>query len=163
MRSIVSIAHVDGNIWIKVIGCGNFQCSPCLRKIVQEQLAQGHYDYIVDLTECNQLDSTFMGTLAGIAQRLRNKKKGSFQVVNVSESNQQLMENLGLDQIFSISPIAEGKKLPLADAECSFVQVTEGLTISKESVEEIVRSAHQALVRANQANAPKFQSLLEII
>ena len=163
MVTVISIAYIDGDIWIRIVGRGNFQCSPCLQKLVQEQLAKGHYNYIIDLEECQQLDSTFMGTLVGIAQRCKTKKKGRLQVINVSESNKQLMENLGLDQVFPIQPIAAGKKFPLVDAEYSFVQITEAANASKESIEEIVRSAHEALVKDNQANAPKFQNLLEII
>lgn len=163
MIPVVSLACIDGNVWIRVVGRGSFQCSPGLKKIVQEQLAQDHYDFIIDLEECEQLDSTFMGTLTGIAQRLKITKKGSLRVINVSESNKQLMENLGLDQLFSIRPIAEGKEFPPAAANPSFSQVTEAANISKESVEETVRSAHEALVTANQANAPKFQSLLEMM
>ena len=163
MIPVVSIACIDENVWIRVVGRGSFQCSPCLKKIVQEQLAQNHYDYIIDLGECEQLDSTFMGTLAGIAQRFKTRKKGSLSVINVSESNKQLMENLGLDQLFPIQSISEGKKFPPVAAEHSFSQVTEATNMSKASVEETVRSAHEALVTVNQANAPKFQSLLEII
>jgi anti-sigma B factor antagonist len=163
MIPVVSIAYINENVWIRVVGRGSFQCSPCLKKIVQEQLAQGHYDYTIDLGECEQLDSTFMGTLTGIAQRLKIHQKGKVRVINVSESNKQLMENLGLDQLFSIRPIAEGKEFPPTAAEPSFSEVIEAAHLSKESVEETVRSAHQALVTANQANAPKFQSLLEII
>ncbi|MCX6958649.1 MAG: STAS domain-containing protein [Verrucomicrobiae bacterium] len=163
MIPVVSLACIDENVWIRVIGRGSFQCSPCLKKIVQEQLEQGRYDYIIDLGECEQLDSTFMGTLTGIAQRLKIKKEGSLRVINVSEGNKQLMENLGLDQLFSIRPIAEGKECPSAAAEHAFFQVTEAANISKKSVEETVRSAHEALVTANQANAPKFQGLLEMM
>ena len=163
MIPVVSIACIDENIWIRVVGRGSFQCSPCLKKIVQEQLEQGRHDYIIDLGECEQLDSTFMGTLAGIAQRLKIKKKGSLRVINVSEGNKQLMENLGLDQLFPIRPMAEGKEVPPVAAEHAFSQITEAANISKELAEEIVRSAHEALVTANQSNAPKFQSLLEII
>ncbi len=163
MIPVVSIACIDGSVWIKIIGRGNFQCSPCLKKIVQEQLVQGHYRYIIDLSECEQLDSTFMGTLTGIAQRLKLNKEASIKVINVSESNNQLMVNLGLDELFPIRPLAEGKESPPVAAEHSFSQVIEMAHLSKKSVEETVRSAHEALVTANQANIPKFQSLLEII
>ncbi len=163
MTPVVSLAFIDENIWIKVKGRGNFQCSPCLKKIVQEQLEVGHHHYIIDLVECEQLDSTFMGTLAGISQRLKNKKEGTVKVINVSESNHQLMENLGLDQLFPVRKLAEGKELPPAIAENAFFDAAMTSAVSKNSVEEAVRSAHEALITANQDNAAKFQSLLEII
>lgn len=163
MIPVVSVACANGNIWIRVAGRGNFQCSPCLKKIVQEQELQGHHNYTIDLGECEQLDSTFMGTLTGIAQRLKNKQEGSVRVINVSDSNKQLMENLGLDQLFPICPLTEGKELPPPAAEQAFSEVALAVTISKDSLSETVRSAHEALVTANKENAPKFQSLLEII
>lgn len=85
------------------------------------------------------------------------------RVINVSESNKELMENLGLDQLFPIRPIAEGKEFPSEAAKQVFAEVALAPTISKDSVQETVRSAHEALIIANKANGPKFQSLLEII
>lgn len=163
MIPVVSVACTNGNIWIKVVGRGNFQCSPCLKKIVQEQELQGHCNYTIDLGECEQLDSTFMGTLTGIAQRLKNKQEGSVRLINVSDSNKQLMENLGLDQLLLIRSLSEGKELPPSADEYVFSEVALASTISKNSVEETVRSAHEALVTINKENVPKFQSLLEII
>lgn len=157
----VFIACTDENIWIRIVGRGNFQCSPCLKRVIQEQLAEGYYDYIIDLAECEQLDSTFMGTLTGIAQRLKNKKEASFRVINVNEINQQLMENLGLDQLFPIQSLAEGKESPPAIAEQKFCQITESNSASKKTFEETIRSAHEALITANKENAPKFQTVLE--
>ncbi|MBM3857390.1 MAG: STAS domain-containing protein [Verrucomicrobia bacterium] len=163
MTPMVCIASADRNIWIKVVGRGNFQCSPCLKNLVQEQSAQGSHEYTIDLAECEQLDSTFMGTLTGIAQRLKKKKEGSLRVINVSESNQQLMKNLGLDQLFLIRSITEGRELPPVATQEKFSQVVEPSCASKKTFEETVRSAHEALVIANKENAPKFENLLEII
>lgn len=163
MMPVVSLACANKSVWIKVVGRGNFQCSPCLKRIVQEQLAQGCYHYVVDLMECEQLDSTFMGTLTGMAQCLKSQKEGSFKVVNVSDNNREQMEGLGLDQLFLICPLAAGKELPPAGSENTFSQVPFSNAVSKTSVEEAVRSAHEALVTANQDNASKFQSLLEMM
>jgi anti-anti-sigma factor len=163
MLPVLFIACIEETIWIRVIGRGNFQCSSCLKELVQEQFEKGHYNYIIDLAECEQLDSTFMGTLTGISQRFRTQKKGVIRVVNVSDNNRELMKNLGLDQLFPIDPIAEGKRLPPAALEHSFSKVAQSDKFSKDSLEDAVRSAHQALVTAHRDNLPKFQSLLEII
>lgn len=163
MIPVVSVASDGQNVWIKIVGRGNFQCSPCLKQIVEEQEAEGEHDYTIDLEQCEQLDSTFMGTLTGIAQRLKNKQKGSVCVINVSDSNKELMENLGLDQLFPIRSLADGREFPPSGADGSFSEVALAATISKDAVEQTIRSAHEALVTANKENVPKFQSLLEII
>ncbi len=40
-----------------------------------------------------------MGTLAGIALRLRELGQGNLRVTNLNERNSDLLSNLGLDQL----------------------------------------------------------------
>ena len=65
---------------------------------------------VVDLETCPTMDSTFMGTLTGIAIRLMDHPGGRLQVVNVNDRNRQLLGNLGLDLIFEV----DRRQLPMA-------------------------------------------------
>lgn len=160
----ISVACFDHNVWIRVTGRGSFKCSGILKELVQKQAEKGYYNYILDLLHCEQMDSTFMGTITGLAQRLRQKKQGALKVTNVSESNQKLMENLGLDELFPIRPLSLGSEMPKLGDECfcdpmELVKVTE----DKTATQEIVISAHQALIAADQKNIEKFKDLFEVM
>src|SRR2546421_8380335 len=63
---------------------------------------RGYREFIVDLQNCVMMDSTFMGTLAGVALRLKELGNGHLHVVHCGARSRELLSGLGLDQIFSI-------------------------------------------------------------
>ena len=65
-------------------------------------LERGYRHFVVDLNSCTVMDSTFMGTLAGIALRLREFGNGSLLVRNANERNWDLLQNLGLNNLFDV-------------------------------------------------------------
>ena len=79
------LVGVTGNaVYIKVRGKGSFQNSPALKEFARQMLERGHRIFAFDLGECTVMDSTFMGTLAGMALRLR-ESGGTLLVRNVNE------------------------------------------------------------------------------
>ena len=61
---------------------------------------------MVDLGECTGMDSTFMGTLAGMAARLSALDRGVLQIADPGERNRRSLEDLGLDFLMEIDPPA---------------------------------------------------------
>ena len=56
------------------------------------------------------MDSTFMGTMAGMALRLKELGQGRLHVIHCGERSRDLLSGLGLDQIFDIQ--ANGAAAP---------------------------------------------------
>jgi anti-anti-sigma regulatory factor len=56
---------------VKVEGKGNFLNSDDLKEFACEMLDHGYREFVVDLAGCVTMDSTFMGTMARLALRLR--------------------------------------------------------------------------------------------
>ena len=54
--------------------------SPAVKAFCDERIADGETLVVVDLGGCTGMDSTFMGTLAGIAARLSAKDGGVLQI-----------------------------------------------------------------------------------
>lgn len=163
--SPISVACFKENVWIRISGRGNFQCSGGLKELVLGLIQKGHRNYVIDLASCEQMDSTFMGTITGIAQRLRQNRQGTMRVVNVNQTNQDLMENLGLDQLFSIQSFSLKNELPSSSEEICFCEPS--LLIDREEekkkTQAVVLAAHQALVEVDQKNAEKFKDLFELM
>src|SRR5437764_10488259 len=67
---------------------------------------RGYREFVVDLVDCVMMDSTFMGTMAGLALRLKELGQGHLRVVHCGERSRQLLSGLGLDQLFQISRTA---------------------------------------------------------
>lgn len=156
--SSVLVGCIDRTVWVKVEGRGTFQNSAGLKEFVKQMIQRGFRDFVVDLRECEQMDSTFMGTLAGVALRLREIGQGGLRVVNVNERNTGLLSSLGLDQLFSVEPSGTGEsEVPDESRLREAVPAKTGA----EEQKKMVLEAHEALVEAESANAVKFKDVLD--
>jgi anti-sigma B factor antagonist len=140
-------------VWIRVEGKGTFQNSPGLKEFSQQMMNTGRRDFVVDLANCPAMDSTFMGTLAGLALRLREVDNGHLWVVNRNDRNSELLEGLGLDALFAHDPT------PALASVVNGSAVEQ--TADKAKTREVMRTAHEACVEANPENAARFRDVLE--
>jgi anti-sigma B factor antagonist len=146
-------------VWVQVEGKGSFLNSSGLKEFSREMINRGQREFVVDLRNCPVMDSTFMGTLAGIALRLRELGQGHLHVVNLNERNNDLLRNLGLDQLFAMGlcPAVEG-----AGATTKPVEL-DAKKVDRAEQAETMLDAHKALVEADPANFPKFKDVLEYL
>lgn len=156
--SSIQVGLIKDTVWIRVEGKGSFQNSTPLKEFAREMLGRGHREFVVDLKECPFMDSTFMGTLASIALKSQANGSGRLQIVNINERNQDLLCNLGLDQIMQLDqpqpePALNGEAVPLDTSGCT-----------DKSVEAVTMlEAHEAVVAANPENEAKFKDVLEFL
>ena len=152
----ILVGTANRTVWVRVEGKGSFLNSTGLKEFAKEMINRGFREFAVDLKNCTVMDSTFMGTLAGIALRLRELGQGNLRVTNLNERNSDLLSNLGLDQLFVIEPRNSTPEMttetPLAGAAPD--KVTQAQTMLE---------AHEACVEANEANAAKFKDVLEYL
>lgn len=153
--SSVLVGNLGRTIWLKVDGRGTFQNSPGLKEFVKKMIVRGHREFVVDLADCELMDSTFMGTLAGVALQLREIGEGGLKAVNVNVRNASLLENLGLDQLFVVE-----SGPPFADAPAALKQAD---TQASGDPKDTVLKAHEALVEADAQNAVKFKDVIEYL
>lgn len=149
----------DKVVWIKVEGKGFFLNSGGLKDFTRQMVDRGYREFVVDLKNCPVMDSTFMGTLAGLALRLRELGGGGgVRVVNLNDRNHDLLTNLGLDQLFSFDekPISE---------ESTTVPVRRISADGEDKAEQArtMLEAHEALVEAVPGNLVKFKDVLEYL
>jgi anti-sigma B factor antagonist len=158
-QSSIQVGVASGVVHIRVEGKGNFQNSAPLKEFAKEMLARGNREFIVDLAACPLMDSTFMGTLAGVALKLKNSGgQGSIHIINLNERNQGLLCNLGLDQLLCV--------------ECSEFSPPDTLVVDafltakpadKLADAQTMLEAHEAVVTANPENEAKFKDVLEFL
>ncbi len=158
-NSSILVGLTNKIVWVRVEGKGSFLNSPGMKDFTKEMINRGHREFVVDLRNCPVMDSTFMGTLAGVALRLRELGQGNLHVINLNERNQDLLSNLGLDQLFAIDMCA----VKGSDAA---TQPLEGATATpgdRTAQAETMLQAHQALVEADPENLMKFKDVLEYL
>ncbi len=152
-------------VWIRVIGKGSFLCSTHLKDFTREMINRGYREFALDLAECPVMDSTFMGTLAGVALRLRDVGQGALHIVNPNPRNLDLLEGLGLDQLFSMEPTELLQPPPgrLDPATPGAGESQAALSAEKGDTSRTMLEAHEALVQADSANLTKFKDVLEFL
>ncbi len=150
------LVGVDGKVvMVRVEGKGTFLNSTGLKEFAKEMTNRGYREFCVDLANCPLMDSTFMGTLAGIALRLRELGQGELRVVRLNERNRDLLCNLGLDQLFTIDTSAG----PTVRANTALPDAPTDKTTQAQTMLD----AHQAVVEANPENLAKFKDVLEYL
>src|SRR4051812_19765684 len=120
---------------------------------------RGYREFVVDLHNCVMMDSTFMGTLAGVALRLKELGDGHLHVVHCGTRSHELLSGLGLDQIFSIH--AGGLAAPV----CSDLDDDGARPVDDQKREqaETMLEAHEALCRAAPENITRFKDVLDYL
>jgi len=94
----------NGNVAVfKIVGVGTFQSAVGFKAAYNDFLAQGVNEFIIDLSECDLLDSTFLGTILGLALKVRELGPRQVHVIHPNEMNRSLFRGTGLDQIFDLS------------------------------------------------------------
>ena len=69
--SSIQVGVRGPTVWVKVEGKGSFLNSGNLKEFSREMLDRGYREFVVDLADCAMMDSTFMGTMASVALRLK--------------------------------------------------------------------------------------------
>ena len=161
----VSVSTTKDEVYVRVAGRGTFQNSQSLRRYSMEMIDRGCQDFVVDLGQCQGMDSTFLGVLAGIGLRLiHNGRSGKVAVINANAHNVGLLQTLGLDRLFIVNtdanggghrppPESEFHKLPDSDIAVPLKPLNKGDTAG------VMLEAHENLIRADARNVDKFRDV----
>ena len=159
MQSSIQVGVNGQAVWVRVEGKGNFLNSGNLKEFAREMVNRGYREFVVDLENCAMMDSTFMGTMAGVALRLKELGHGHLHVVHCGQRSRDLLTGLGLDQIFSIQ--SNGTAAP----ECEMLSGPAEMepTVAKQQQAQQMLDAHQALVDAAPENFSRFKDVLDYL
>jgi len=153
--------HDDEFSWIRCEGKGSFQNSPCIKERANNEIESGSIKIVIDLEDCTGMDSTFMGTMAGIAMRLLKIPGASLQVATPGKRNRQSLEDLGLDAIMDLDPEDGSWDARLIVARKHMQPYAEGMTNLKNAPH--VLDAHKKLCEADANNTEKFNTVLDFL
>ena len=146
---------------VKVIGRGNFNISASFEKLLDELHRNKISCYLMELSECRLMDSSFLGVLVGFAARLRDANgetaSPAVELHNPSPTVLKLFEDLGVLDLFQITQgtptTVDGNNAKTVDAGQS----------SKEETTRACLEAHLALMRQNPENARRFKDVAKFL
>jgi anti-sigma B factor antagonist len=153
----------DGFSWIRCEGKGSFLNSPSLKAFGVERIANRERCLVVDLEACCGMDSTFMGTLAGLATRLSAQDGGILQIAGASDRNRHSLEDLGLDFLIQIEPESAAWRQEIQTIRSQLK--LSSLTPNQSSLQKAkhVLDAHQILSGANDKNLQSFANVVTLL
>src|SRR5881296_3408721 len=92
---------------IKIVGRANFTSSIDFKTLVNELRQKGYGYFVLDLSECTLMDSTFLGVLAGFGMKMsagqQDQQDGAIQLLNPNARIVELLENLGVLHLFKLT------------------------------------------------------------
>jgi anti-anti-sigma factor len=140
-------------IVVQVNGKANYLNCNAFREFIEKVIAGGSRKLFIDFENCKGMDSTFLGILAGTAIQLRKlTPAGELIVGNLSERNYELICNLGLQNLLTISK-------DQAAASKTF----DALKNQEVSDAKNILKAHENLTDADQGNVDKFQDVISFL
>ncbi len=153
-ESEILVSCTDRTVWIRLEGNGTSTNSTALRPFAKEMIHRGAREFIFDLSSCPAMDSTFLGTLAGISLRLRELGEGSLSVINLNERNTESICSLGLDKLFNVRVSAVKKSGQALPSLSENDRIAHARTILE---------AHEALIMTAPENLPKFKDVVQYL
>jgi anti-sigma B factor antagonist len=158
VESSIQVGISGPTVWVRIEGKGSFLNSGNLKEFARRMLDRGYREFVVDLAHCAMMDSTFMGTMASVALRLKELGQGHLHVVHCGSRSRELLSGLGLDHIFDIR--GNGATAP----ECKILERGESSREKrKRDQAETMLEAHEALCEAAPENLFRFKDVLEYL
>lgn len=144
---------------LRVNGRASMKCSPQFKKLLLELYQRGTTHFVLDLSRCDLMDSTFLGVLLGFAIKTPPSPAGppKIELFQPTARVRNLFETLGVLEYF---PLRE--TLAIDGLNYEPVCPAEGDT-SKTELAATSLEAHQNLMVVNPANVPRFKDVVKFL
>jgi anti-sigma B factor antagonist len=156
------VAVLDGVVCIKISGRANFTSSLGFKALIHELKRQDHHHFVIDLSECLIMDSTFLGVLAGLGMKLAGIEPGNLsacpmELLNPNARVADLLDNLGVLPLFKVSSCP-----PATVAQFEPVAL-ESEAPSRADISRNCLEAHRTLMALNPANDARFKDVTRFL
>ena len=117
MSSTLLAGRVPEGIVLRVVGRGTMAESVAVRAVADAN--QAAHIVVFDATECEYLDSTFLGCLIGLHKACENSPSRRFVIAAAPDQQMRLFSTSSLDKFFDFVDACPGpvKELVTVDAE----------------------------------------------
>jgi anti-anti-sigma factor len=106
----------------------------------------------IDLSECDYMDSTFMGLIVGFRKRLKDPTGRAITLYRPNPICTSLLKSIGLTRLVEIS-----------DKEVSLPPYMENIAGQGKATAEFLLNVHENLMELNDDNKAKFSVLTKVL
>ena len=157
---LLVFAH-DRLVCIKIVGRATMASSIDFKRLLCELLEKDLSCYVLDLSECLLMDSTFLGVLAGFGLKISSAHNGSangrsIELLNPNARVTDLLENLGVAHLFHRRETAVEQNGSVTTEAPH--QESSGVEVKRNCLE-----AHRILMEISPANEDKFKDVARFL
>lgn len=146
---------------VKIQGRANFTASLDFNSLVTQLRERGFSYFVIELSECALMDSTFLGVLAGLGLKMNPEntelESRHVELLNANPRITELLENVGVLHLFKTAhgQLASPEKLEA----CAHKQVHA----SREELTRTCLKAHETLMAVNPENVARFKDVTKFL
>jgi len=145
-------------MYVRVVGYGSFAVARPFREFAEAGIRDGQRKIIVDLTDAASVDSTFIGTIAGLLSGVDPGGDGSgwIQAVNPNGQCTKVMADVGLQNLIRVrcEPV-EMPDIPLTRLDPELGTPAQRVRTAAE--------AHRNLLPLDPENERRFRPVLQLL
>lgn len=150
----VTHAQERGIHVLRYFGRVNFMLAPGIQRFVEQLIERGGVSGLVfDLTQANSLDSTNLGLMARVNERLLDVGAANSVIISSEGDIDVVLRSMGFDQTFDVLTTgAGGTSAPAEPIQTESPSAAE--------LRQTMLAAHQALVRLSDAGRLEFEPVV---
>jgi len=150
------VADLGKRAVVRISGRANCLSSVPFKQVVNGLIERGRRAFTLDLSDCQLMDSTFLGVLVGLNRSLgQAESAGGFSLYQPTEPVRVLLDNLGILELFNTAE-------SLGQAEDAEPVETAG-DADKAELTRTSLEAHRTLIDANPENEAKFKEVTRFL
>ncbi|HYO94624.1 MAG TPA: STAS domain-containing protein [Polyangiaceae bacterium] len=153
----VTHAERNGIHVLRYFGKVDYMAAPAIQRFLDDLLEHERVSGLVfDLTSAEGLDSTNLGLLARVNDRVHDAAGAGSMIVSRSEDINDVLRSMGLDRIFEI---VTDEPAPLHDC-CAKESIDVDRPPSESELRHTMLEAHRALVDLSDAGREQFHDVV---
>ena len=156
-KLLVSVGERE--VRLRITGRANFTCGPDFKNLTTGLLEKGYRRFVIEMSECVLMDSTFLGLLCGLALRLKESGNGlaGVELLNANPRVTDLLESLGITEIIKLghAPMSVPETAEITPLCCG--------GHSREEMTQTSLDAHQTLRDLSPENAARFKDVVQFL
>lgn len=157
----LSIYLTSQCVYLRVTGRATMHCSPDFKRAVIELVQKGRNLFVLDLSECQLMDSTFLGVLISFVVKETKVDgrliKPSIKIYRPNSRILDLFDSLGMMDFIEII-----NEVDVDGVEFSQVGRPQN-ALSKMEMSQTSLEAHELLMSINQNNVAKFKDVVQFL
>lgn len=150
------MGELENKVFIKMVGNSTMKNSKTFESILSRIFSGEEKDIILDMEECNYMDSTVLGLIAKNAikmKKLWGKKMYAINVPNIILSG---LKSTGIDKILEI--VAGAKK---TNVEVKKIDTQDFIDKTEKTAH--ILDAHKTLMELNENNEKTFKNVVNLL